>query len=361
MENWSLRVSASISLGLHLLLIFTASILFSDMKVHQPAIRHVKVTLLTLEKEKKSIPKSVSPLSVKNPMEGPEKRLFIQEQKEKEPDPKKEKEFEPPIPLPVRSVSKDIPVEEPKVILLPREEEEVVNPVRNASVALNPTGIILKSNPSAEQWGIISNGVKEPANRVADAALEKGVSQGSNISDTPSGEGGGIGQGGFPAGGSKKGLGAGRGDFHWRVSGEGTGVGQGGSSGGGSGNGSGPGTGSGQGDPRGGSSRKGTGALGKLFPSAKGVAGGYPRYAENPKPPYPEEARRKGMEGEVVLRVEVLANGWVGQIEVKCSSGHEILDRTALSTVKQWKFIPAHKENGSIPFWVNIPIKFQLQ
>jgi hypothetical protein len=32
-----------------------------------------------------------------------------------------------------------------------------VNPVRNSSGALNPAGIILKSNPAAEQRGIISN------------------------------------------------------------------------------------------------------------------------------------------------------------------------------------------------------------
>ena len=34
-----------------------------------------------------------------------------------------------------------------------------VNPVRNSSGALNPAGIILKSNHAAEQRGIISNGV----------------------------------------------------------------------------------------------------------------------------------------------------------------------------------------------------------
>ncbi len=37
-----------------------------------------------------------------------------------------------------------------------------VNPVRNSSGALNPAGIILKSNPAAEQRGIISNGVNSP-------------------------------------------------------------------------------------------------------------------------------------------------------------------------------------------------------
>jgi len=86
-----------------------------------------------------------------------------------------------------------------------------------------------------------------------------------------------------------------------------------------------------------------------------------PKYAENIKPIYPQEARRKGYEGEVILRVEVLPNGWVGQIEVKRSSRYELLDRSALTAVKRWKFVPAKKGEETIPLWVNIPIKFQLQ
>ena len=87
----------------------------------------------------------------------------------------------------------------------------------------------------------------------------------------------------------------------------------------------------------------------------------HPKYAENPNPLYPREARKKGFQGEVVLKVEVLSNGLVGQVEVKTSSGHEILDRSALSAVKHWKFFPAKRGENVIPFWVNIPIKFQLQ
>ncbi len=87
----------------------------------------------------------------------------------------------------------------------------------------------------------------------------------------------------------------------------------------------------------------------------------HPKYVENPKPFYPREARKKGYQGEVVLKVEILSNGRVGQMEVKKSSGHEILDRSALSAVKQWKFLPAKRGENAIPFWVNIPIKFQLQ
>ena len=87
----------------------------------------------------------------------------------------------------------------------------------------------------------------------------------------------------------------------------------------------------------------------------------HPKYAENPKPLYPREARKKGFQGEVVLKVEVLSNGLVGQVAVKNSSGHEILDRSALSAVKQWKFFPAKRGESTISSWVNIPIKFQLQ
>jgi protein TonB len=109
-------------------------------------------------------------------------------------------------------------------------------------------------------------------------------------------------------------------------------------------------------------SREGSGTASKLpFPSDGDITFTQPKYAVNPKPLYPQEAREKGYQGEVMLRVEVLTNGQVGQVEVKKSSGYELLDRSASATVKQWKFIPAKKGSEAIPFWVNIPIKFQLQ
>ena len=86
-----------------------------------------------------------------------------------------------------------------------------------------------------------------------------------------------------------------------------------------------------------------------------------PRYSENPKPLYPQEARKKGYEGEVLLRVEVLSNGRVGVIEVRRSSGHEVLDRSAITAMKQWRFVPAKKGETQVPVWVNIPVAFQLR
>ena len=73
------------------------------------------------------------------------------------------------------------------------------------------------------------------------------------------------------------------------------------------------------------------------------------------------EAQEKGYKGEVLLRAEVLSNGYAGQIEVKRSSGYQILDRSGLLAVKKWKFIPAGRGGVAMPGWVNIPIKFELQ
>lgn len=105
-----------------------------------------------------------------------------------------------------------------------------------------------------------------------------------------------------------------------------------------------------------------SGVEANIAPSIKNeIVFAQPRYAENPRPIYPREARLKGYEGEVVLRVEVLSSGRVGEIEIRRSSGHHILDRSAITAVKQWTFIPAKKDESPIPVWVNIPVTFQLR
>ena len=86
-----------------------------------------------------------------------------------------------------------------------------------------------------------------------------------------------------------------------------------------------------------------------------------PRYDRNPKPPYPRIARRRGYEGVVVLKVEILPNGRVGELRIRRSSGHHILDKSALKTVKKWRFIPAKRGVDPIRIWAEIPIKFKLE
>jgi len=83
-------------------------------------------------------------------------------------------------------------------------------------------------------------------------------------------------------------------------------------------------------------------------------------FLNNPLPRYPNAARRRGIEGRVVLNVEVLASGICGQIEILQSSGHELLDDAALEAVRHWHFIPASRAGVPVDRWQQIPVSFKL-
>jgi periplasmic protein TonB len=84
-------------------------------------------------------------------------------------------------------------------------------------------------------------------------------------------------------------------------------------------------------------------------------------YLNNPRPSYPPAAKRMGLQGRVMLNVEVLAEGSCGQVNVAQSSGHEMLDKAALQAVKTWKFAPARQAGRAITKWCQVPINFTLK
>lgn len=83
-------------------------------------------------------------------------------------------------------------------------------------------------------------------------------------------------------------------------------------------------------------------------------------YLNNPKPIYPESARRGEQQGLVVLRVLVLADGSPTEISICKSSGFRTLDGAAVAGVKRWSFIPAKKNQQNIESWIDIPVQFRL-
>lgn len=80
----------------------------------------------------------------------------------------------------------------------------------------------------------------------------------------------------------------------------------------------------------------------------------------NASPTYPAMSRRLAEQGKVLLEVLILANGKVGEIKIKQSSGFKRLDDAALQTVKQWQFQPAKRGNQAIDYWYVQPISFSL-
>ncbi|QXI38299.1 energy transducer TonB [Pseudomonas xantholysinigenes] len=84
-------------------------------------------------------------------------------------------------------------------------------------------------------------------------------------------------------------------------------------------------------------------------------------YLKNPAPEYPQMALRRGWEGTVLLRVEVLPSGKPGQIQIQQSSGRPALDEAALAAVKRWSFVPAKQGDVAQAGWVSVPIDFKLR
>lgn len=100
--------------------------------------------------------------------------------------------------------------------------------------------------------------------------------------------------------------------------------------------------------------RRGAGGAGATQP------GFSPGTAANPLPRYPLAARRRGLEGRVLLRVEVDASGRPTAVAVLHGSGHGILDRTAARAVRDWRFQPASWAGRPVAGAVEVPILFRL-
>jgi protein TonB len=83
-------------------------------------------------------------------------------------------------------------------------------------------------------------------------------------------------------------------------------------------------------------------------------------YGFNPKPDYPRLARNRGWEGQVLLKVQVSAAGLSESVDIHRSSGHDILDESAVEAVKKWKFIPAMRGSMPVASSVIVPIIFTL-
>ena len=81
---------------------------------------------------------------------------------------------------------------------------------------------------------------------------------------------------------------------------------------------------------------------------------------DNSPPRYPLSARRRGLEGEVLLRVGVGSDGAVQNVSLWRSSGHGVLDRAALDAVRVWRFLPARRGTVPLAQEIFVPIKFRL-
>jgi protein TonB len=77
---------------------------------------------------------------------------------------------------------------------------------------------------------------------------------------------------------------------------------------------------------------------------------------------YPRNARRKGWEGTVVIKLHILPTGNFERAEIVQASRYESLDKAALQAIQKAQPFPEFPEEISVPsLVVNIPIQFSLK
>jgi TonB family protein len=119
--------------------------------------------------------------------------------------------------------------------------------------------------------------------------------------------------------------------------------------------------GGGQGSSGLGRGAKGEGSGGGGVGSGEAVSGlARPLGGYQVKPLYPESARKAGAQGITLLKLRVLENGKVGEVQIEQSAGHPDLDMAAADAVKRWLFEPARMGKQPIAVWVLLPVKFEL-
>jgi protein TonB len=78
------------------------------------------------------------------------------------------------------------------------------------------------------------------------------------------------------------------------------------------------------------------------------------------KPVYTDEARRQGVEGEVVMEIIVLSNGSVGSVKVLRGLPAGLNDR-AVQAVRAWRFAPARLRGTPVDVVVEASVEFRMR
>jgi TonB family protein len=85
-----------------------------------------------------------------------------------------------------------------------------------------------------------------------------------------------------------------------------------------------------------------------------------PKVLRRVEPIYPIEARDQGLEGTVVLHVNLDARGRIQRAWVARASAAETLIRAAMDAIYQFEFEPGRQKDVPVPCTVAIPFEFHL-
>jgi TonB family protein len=78
------------------------------------------------------------------------------------------------------------------------------------------------------------------------------------------------------------------------------------------------------------------------------------------KADYTEDARTRGVSGDVILEIVVRRDGSVGDVRVLQGLAGGLNDR-AVQAVRQWRFAPARRQGAPVDVVVEVAVEFKLR
>jgi len=126
----------------------------------------------------------------------------------------------------------------------------------------------------------------------------------------------------------------------------------------GGGVGTGKGTGLGEGDGGGIGPGSGGGTGGGPYRPGSGIEP--PRLLREVKADYTDEARQRGIVGDVVLEIVVRRDGTVGDVRIMQGLAAGLNDR-AVQAVRQWRFAPARRLGTTVDVIVEVAVEFKIR
>jgi protein TonB len=85
-----------------------------------------------------------------------------------------------------------------------------------------------------------------------------------------------------------------------------------------------------------------------------------PRLVREVRADYTEDARQRGLVGDVVLEIVVRRDGTVGDVKILQGLAGGLNDR-AVQAVRQWRFTPARRQGVPVDVVVEVAVEFKLR
>ncbi len=85
-----------------------------------------------------------------------------------------------------------------------------------------------------------------------------------------------------------------------------------------------------------------------------------PKIVKKVEPVYPRHARRRNIEGKVMIKFLVNSHGRVEKPVIQESKPKGMFDKCVMTAVRQWLFTPGYYKGKPVSTWVICPIRFDL-